>query len=53
MTTEEYCSYFSIWALMKAPLLIGCDTRTMDNVTRALGNEEEIAVNQGFRDVCG
>ncbi|XP_075479974.1 alpha-galactosidase-like isoform X1 [Primulina tabacum] len=54
MTTEEYRSHFSIWALIKAPLLIGCDVRSMDDVTRALlGNEEVIAVNQDKLGVQG
>ncbi|XP_073295242.1 alpha-galactosidase-like [Primulina huaijiensis] len=54
MTTGEYRSHFSIWALMKAPLLIGCDVRSMDDVTRALlGNEEVIAVNQDNLGVQG
>ncbi|XP_030553302.1 alpha-galactosidase-like isoform X2 [Rhodamnia argentea] len=47
MTTEEYRSHFSIWALAKAPLLIGCDVRSVDNTTlRLLSNKEVIAVNQ-------
>ncbi|KAK9278326.1 hypothetical protein L1049_027891 [Liquidambar formosana] len=47
MTTEEYRSHFSIWAVAKAPLLIGCDIRSMDNVTfELLSNKEVIAVNQ-------
>ncbi|XP_018827045.2 alpha-galactosidase-like [Juglans regia] len=47
MTTEEYRAHFSIWALVKAPLLIGCDVRAMDDVTfELLSNEEVIAVNQ-------
>ncbi|MCL7025873.1 hypothetical protein MKW94_028296, partial [Papaver nudicaule] len=47
MTTEEYRSHFSIWALVKAPLLIGCDIRSMSNVTtELLSNKEVIAVNQ-------
>jgi alpha-galactosidase len=47
MTTEEYRAHFSIWALAKAPLLIGCDIRAMDNVTLSLlDNKEVIAVNQ-------
>ncbi|KAH6809340.1 alpha-galactosidase 2 [Perilla frutescens var. frutescens] len=47
MTTEEYRSHFSIWALIKAPLMIGCDVRSMNNVTLALlSNKEVIAVNQ-------
>ncbi|XP_022773617.1 alpha-galactosidase-like [Durio zibethinus] len=47
MTTEEYRCHFSIWALAKAPLLIGCDIRSMDNVTfELLSNKEVIVVNQ-------
>ena len=79
MTTEEYRSHFSIWALVKvriclhlslvslqltkvknniiqqtmhtfkqAPLLIGCDIRSMSKETKEiLSNENVIAVNQG------
>ncbi|EOY21457.1 Alpha-galactosidase 2 isoform 3 [Theobroma cacao] len=48
MTVEEYRSHFSIWAIAKAPLIIGCDIRTMDNDTyEILSNEDVIAVNQG------
>ncbi|KAK9931427.1 hypothetical protein M0R45_018702 [Rubus argutus] len=47
MTEEEYRAHFSIWALAKAPLLIGCDIRSMDNATLSLlSNKEVIAVNQ-------
>ncbi|XP_078446533.1 alpha-galactosidase-like [Wolffia australiana] len=47
MTTDEYISHFSIWALVKAPLLIGCDVRSMSNETLAiLSNKEVISVNQ-------
>ncbi|KAK8964178.1 Alpha-galactosidase [Platanthera guangdongensis] len=50
MTTEEYRSHFSIWALAKAPLLIGCDVRSMSNETHViLSNSEVISVNQGAR----
>nr|XP_027193166.1 alpha-galactosidase-like isoform X2 [Cicer arietinum] len=50
MTTEEYRSHFSIWALAKAPLLIGCDIRALDNITKKLlSNFEVIAVNQGVQ----
>lgn len=43
MTVEEYRSHMSLWALMKAPLLIGCDLRNMDDDTKAiLGNAEVI-----------
>ncbi|KAK8956501.1 Alpha-galactosidase [Platanthera zijinensis] len=42
MTTEEYRSHFSIWALAKAPLLIGCDVRSMSNETHAILSNSEI-----------
>uniref|UniRef100_A0A804LHF9 Alpha-galactosidase n=1 Tax=Zea mays TaxID=4577 RepID=A0A804LHF9_MAIZE len=48
MTLAEYRSHFSIWALMKAPLLIGCDVRNMTSETmEILSNKEVIQVNQG------
>ncbi|XWS63238.1 hypothetical protein CRYUN_Cryun06bG0078400 [Craigia yunnanensis] len=54
MTTEEYRCHFSIWALAKAPLLVGCDVRSMDNVTfELLSNKEVIAVNQDKLGVQG
>lgn len=37
---------------MQAPLLIGCDVRSMSPVTvKILSNEEVIAVNQGERSL--
>ena len=37
---------------MQAPLLIGCDMRSMSPVTlKILSNEEVIAVNQGERSI--
>uniref|UniRef100_A0A0D6R4B4 Alpha-galactosidase n=1 Tax=Araucaria cunninghamii TaxID=56994 RepID=A0A0D6R4B4_ARACU len=54
MTYQEYRSHFSIWALMKAPLLIGCDVRNMTKETfEILSNEEVIAVNQDSLGVQG
>ncbi|GFP88541.1 alpha-galactosidase [Phtheirospermum japonicum] len=54
MSTKEYRSHFSIWALVKAPLVIGCDIRSMDSVTLALlSNKEVIAVNQDSLGVQG
>ncbi|KAM0840785.1 hypothetical protein ACQ4PT_059424 [Festuca glaucescens] len=48
MTEAEYRSHFSIWALAKAPLLIGCDVRSMSQQTEdIINNWEVIAVNQG------
>ncbi|PIN08188.1 Alpha-D-galactosidase (melibiase) [Handroanthus impetiginosus] len=54
MTYEEYRAHFSIWALMKAPLLIGCDVRNMTAETyEIISNEEVIAVNQDPLGVQG
>ncbi|KAJ3682252.1 hypothetical protein LUZ60_014825 [Juncus effusus] len=47
MTHRQYVTHFSIWAISKAPLLIGCDVRNMPNNTfKILGNKEVIDVNQ-------
>jgi len=47
MTTTEYQTHFALWALMKAPLLIGCDVTNMSKDTfTILSNQELIAVNQ-------
>ncbi|XP_047320996.1 alpha-galactosidase-like [Impatiens glandulifera] len=54
MTTDEYRSHFSIWAMVKAPLIIGCDVRTMDKTTfELLSNPEVIAVNQDKLGIQG
>ncbi|KAL0401101.1 UNVERIFIED_CONTAM: Alpha-galactosidase 3, partial [Sesamum latifolium] len=54
MTYQEYRAHFSIWALMKAPLLIGCDVRNMTAETyEILTNEEVIAVDQDPLGVQG
>ncbi|KAE8719831.1 Alpha-galactosidase [Hibiscus syriacus] len=54
MNIEEYRSHFSIWALMKAPLLIGCDVRSASKRTlNILGNKEVIDVNQDSLGVQG
>ncbi len=46
-TETEYRSHFSLWCLLAAPLMIGCDVRDMDAATGAIVlNEEAIAVNQ-------
>jgi hypothetical protein len=48
MTNDEYIVHFSIWAISKAPLIIGCDVRHMSqNTYDILANKEVIAVNQG------
>ncbi len=46
-TDEEYRLHYSLWALMGTPLMIGCDIREMDDITReTLMNKEVIAINQ-------
>lgn len=47
MTDTEYISYFSLWAISKAPLLIGGDLTKMSQTTLNIYlNSEVIAVNQ-------
>jgi alpha-galactosidase len=47
MTNEEYITHFSLWAIMKAPLIIGCDIQNMSaETTNILLNSEVIAINQ-------
>nr|CAB3499282.1 unnamed protein product [Digitaria exilis] len=47
MTNNEYIVHFSLWAISKAPLIIGCDVRHMSQETYdILANKEVIAVNQ-------
>ena len=54
MTTTEYETHFSLWCLMKAPLLIGCDLTKVDNESlRILMNTDVIAVNQDRLGVQG
>ena len=46
-TDEEYRTHFSLWAMMDSPLMIGCDIRSMSEVTKeTLTNPEVIAINQ-------
>jgi alpha-galactosidase len=46
-TDAEYRSHFSLWCLLAAPLMIGCDVRNMNQATRdILLNREAIRVNQ-------
>ncbi|MEX2428806.1 MAG: glycoside hydrolase family 27 protein [Bacteroidales bacterium] len=55
-TFEEYKTQFSLWSMMAAPLMAGCDLRSMsDKTIEIFTNEEVIAINQnplgyqGFR----
>ncbi len=54
MTDAEYVTHFSLWAISKAPLLIGCDVSKMSAATLAtLTNPEVIAINQDQQGVQG
>jgi hypothetical protein len=47
MSLDEYRAHFGLWAITKAPLLIGCDVTKMDEDTKEiLTNPEVIAINQ-------
>lgn len=47
MSHDQYQCHFALWAILKAPLLIGCDLNNVTNSTlEILGNEELIAINQ-------
>lgn len=47
MTKNEYIVHFSLWAISKAPLLLGCDVRNVTKETlEIVSNKEVIAVNQ-------
>lgn len=54
MTDTEYISYFSLWAISKAPLLIGGDVTNMSQTTLNIYlNPEVIAINQDPLGVQG
>ena len=47
LTPEEQYTHMSLWCLLSAPLLIGCDLTSLDEFTLGLlTNDEVIAVNQ-------
>jgi alpha-galactosidase len=47
MKNNEYIAHFSLWAISKAPLLLGCDVRNLTKETfNIISNKEVIAVNQ-------
>ncbi|XP_040384052.1 alpha-galactosidase-like isoform X4 [Oryza brachyantha] len=54
MSNDEYIVHFSLWAISKAPLIIGCDVSHMSQQTYdILANKEVIAVNQDPLGVQG
>ena len=47
LTPDEQYTHISLWSLLSAPLLIGCDLQQMDDFTKnLLCNSEVIAINQ-------
>ena len=47
MNLEEYKTHFGLWAISKAPLIIGCDVTNMTKeIKNILMNREVIAINQ-------
>ena len=47
LTPDEQYTHISLWALLKAPLLIGCDLTRLDKFTlNLLCNREVLAINQ-------
>jgi alpha-galactosidase len=47
LTPAEQYTHFSLWAMLSAPLLIGCDLERLDAFTLGLlTNDEVLAVNQ-------
>ena len=47
LTPDEQYTHISLWSLLSAPLLIGCDLSRLDDFTKnLLMNDEVIAINQ-------
>ncbi|MDR3456581.1 MAG: NPCBM/NEW2 domain-containing protein [Verrucomicrobiae bacterium] len=47
LTTDEQYTHISLWCLLSAPLLIGCDMEKFDDFTLSLlSNDEVLAIDQ-------
>jgi alpha-galactosidase len=47
LTSDEQYTHITLWCLLSAPLLIGCDLEKLDDFTLGLlGNDEVLAVDQ-------
>eukprot|EP01100_Stratorugosa_tubuloviscum_P003332 TRINITY_DN1801_c1_g1_i3.p1 TRINITY_DN1801_c1_g1~~TRINITY_DN1801_c1_g1_i3.p1 ORF type:complete len:353 (-),score=165.89 TRINITY_DN1801_c1_g1_i3:106-1164(-) len=54
MTQTEYRSHFSLWAISKAPLIIGCDVTNISKYSLSiLSAKEVIAINQDSLGIQG
>ncbi len=46
MKIHEYQAHFALWALLKAPLLLGCDLRNISKeILDIIRNKEVIEIN--------
>lgn len=53
-TFEEYKSHFSLWCIMAAPLITGCDLRSMSAETQSIIlNKELIGIDQDSAGIQG
>ena len=55
-TDIEYCTQMSMWCMLSAPLMLGCDLRNMNESTKAIilnkeiiGIDQDALGKQGFR----
>lgn len=47
LSDEEYRTHFTIWAFFGSPLMVGCDLRTINNISlKTLTNKKLIEINQ-------
>ena len=47
LTPDEQYTHISLWCLLSAPLLIGCDMKKFDDFTlNLLSNDEVLALDQ-------
>ena len=54
LTPDEQYTHISLWCILAAPLLIGCDMEKMDEFTLSiLSNPEVLAVNQDAAGIQG
>ena len=56
LTADEQYTHITLWCLLAAPLLLGCDLEKLDDFTlNLLANDEVVAVNQdalGKQAIC-
>ncbi|EFP88576.1 hypothetical protein PGT21_036540 [Puccinia graminis f. sp. tritici] len=54
MSYDEYVTHFSMWALVKSPLILGNDVTKMSPETKSIiSNKEVIAINQDAEHSAG